>query len=225
VGEQLGVFLQKPSDLGFSDDGYELPDLTVRTHMVPANPGDAGEDRDGQGRLIKTAATGVVDTAREARDTIDVRVAKVAEIVAASPDDHFILWHDLEDERKALAQVAARCGECSARRSWSATKRSPTPSRAASMKRIAAKPSMLGAGRNFQHHCHRATIFPTYKFHDFLQALHRIYRFMQPHEVVDRPGLCRNAGEQLRELMRKWEDHKSDGRAHVGPDPALWAGA
>jgi hypothetical protein len=38
VGLHLGVFLQKPSDLGFSDDGYELPELEVRWHEVQAEP-------------------------------------------------------------------------------------------------------------------------------------------------------------------------------------------
>lgn len=205
------VFLQKPSDLGFSDDGYALPELQFRTHVVQADIADGGEDRDGQAFLLKNAARGVVETAREARDTIDARVAKVAEIVAASPDDHFILWHDLEAERAALKAALPGVGLVEV---YGSQKLDVNEALADGFARgehrlLAAKPSMLGAGRNFQHHCHRATIFPTYKFHDFLQALHRIYRFMQVHPVTIDLVYAETQTEQLRELMRKWEDHKT----------------
>ncbi|MEG3153020.1 DNA methyltransferase [Sphingomonas sp. ZT3P38] len=201
------VFLQKPSDLGFSDEGYTLPALDFRTHMVAADLGNAGEDRHGQGRLIKMAATGVIDTAREARDTIDVRVAKVAEIVAESPDDHFLLWHDLEDERHALRKAIPGVAEVFGSQKLDVNERIADAFAAGEHQWLAAKPSMLGAGRNFQYHCHRATIFPTYKFHDFLQALHRIYRFMQQHVVIIDLVYAETQSEQLRELMRKWDDH------------------
>lgn len=203
------VFLQKPSDLGFSDDGYALPDLTFRTHMVAADIGDAGADRDGQGRLMRTGAKGVVETAREARDTIDARVAKVAELVAAAPDDHFILWHDLEAERAALRRALPGVAEVFGAQKLERNEEIADAFARGEIRLLAAKPSMLGAGRNFQHHCHRATIFPTYKFHDFLQALHRIYRFLQREEVVIDLVYAETQSEQLRELMRKWEDHKA----------------
>lgn len=203
------VFLQKPSDLGFSDDGYALPPLTFRTHMVAANIGDAGADRDGQGRLLKMAATGIIDTAREARDTIAVRVAKVAEIVQAAPDDHFILWHDLEEERRAITKALPESAEVFGTQKLEANEQIADNFAKGMFRLLAAKPSMLGAGRNFQYHCHRATIFPTYKFHDFLQALHRIYRFMQGQEVIIDLVYAETQSEQLRELMRKWDDHKT----------------
>lgn len=202
------VFLQKPSDLGFSDEGYELPALDLRLHMVQANLGEAGEDRDGQQRLLRHGAAGVVETAREARDTIDVRVAKVAEIVAASPEDHFILWHDLEAEREAIRKTIPGVAEVFGSQKIDRNDEIADAFARGELSKLAAKPSMLGAGRNFQYHCHRATIFPTYKFHDFLQALHRIYRFMQRHAVIIDLVYAETQSEQLRELMRKWDDHK-----------------
>lgn len=104
-----GVFVQKPSDLGFSDEGYDLPPIEVRWHCVETDISDAGADTNGQGRLIRDNAVGVVEASREKRRTLDARVAKVAEIMAADPDDHFLIWHDLEDERRAIeATVPAR---------------------------------------------------------------------------------------------------------------------
>ncbi|TIU59705.1 MAG: DNA methylase N-4, partial [Mesorhizobium sp.] len=53
------VFLQSPSDLGFSDDGYVLPPVKVNWHEVPIDHSTAGYDRDGQGLLIHNSALGV----------------------------------------------------------------------------------------------------------------------------------------------------------------------
>lgn len=75
------VFLQRPSDLGFSDEGYDLPPLTVRYHSVQADLSAAGAEPNGQGRLIRDAALGVVQAASEKRSTLKARVARVLEIV------------------------------------------------------------------------------------------------------------------------------------------------
>jgi len=99
------IFLQKPSDLGYDDTGYDLPPMQVTYHEVSVDHSKAAVDRDGQRHLFRGAALGVSDAAREKRDTLPARVAKVAEIVSASPGDHFILWHDLEDERRALKKA------------------------------------------------------------------------------------------------------------------------
>ncbi|HEY2644058.1 MAG TPA: DNA methyltransferase [Galbitalea sp.] len=96
------IFLQKPSDLGYSDEGYDLPEIEVVFHEVAVDHSHANVDRDGQAQMFRGGALSIIDAAKEKRDTIDLRVAKAAELVAESPEDHFILWHDLEDERRAL---------------------------------------------------------------------------------------------------------------------------
>ena len=103
------VCIQRPSDLGYSDEGYDLPPITVRWHCVEADIADAEPEANGQGRLMRDTALGVVEASREKRRTLDTRIAKAAEIVAASPNDHFILWHDLEDERRALEKALPAC--------------------------------------------------------------------------------------------------------------------
>ena len=50
------LFLQRPSDLGYSDEGYDLPPLEVRWHEVPAAaPADPGQEWPGQERLFRDA--------------------------------------------------------------------------------------------------------------------------------------------------------------------------
>src|SRR3546814_10646504 len=96
------LFIQKPSDLGFSDAGYSLPPLEVRWHEIASDHSNAGTDRDGQVRLFRVAAIGVQDAAREKRDSLPERIAQLMEIRAEEPDEHRIIWHDLEAERAAI---------------------------------------------------------------------------------------------------------------------------
>ena len=98
------TFLQKPSDLGYSDEGYDLPPLNLHWHRLPVDHLSAGFDSWGQGKLLRDAAASLRDASREKRDSILARVAKCAELVeAGGPERHWIIWHDLEDERRAIA--------------------------------------------------------------------------------------------------------------------------
>lgn len=100
------LFVTKPSDLNpdYSDAGYDLPPLDVRWHEIPIHYGDTA-DKDGQMQLFQEAAEGLKEAAAVKRDSIDIRVQKMKEIVDASPDDHFLLWHDLESERHAIKKA------------------------------------------------------------------------------------------------------------------------
>ena len=100
-----GLFLQKPSDLGFSDEGYSLPPMDIRYHKLTSAERPADFEPDGQLKLGHDAAMGLTDAAREKRDSIEIRAAETARIVAAAPTDHFVIWHDLEEERRALKRA------------------------------------------------------------------------------------------------------------------------
>ena len=146
------VVLQRPSDLGFSDEGYDLPPLTVRWHEVDV-PGAHAVDRDGQGLLIAPEARGLTDEARARRASLDVRAAEVAALVAARPADHVVIWHDLEAERHALQRAVPE-----ARSVWGTQ---PLDVREdlimgfgdGAFRVLSTKPSIAGSGCNFQRHC------------------------------------------------------------------------
>jgi len=72
----------------------QLGTVTVRWHELPSDHRTAGAERDGQGKLLRNAALGVQEAAREKRESLPARVAKLTAIVAADPDAHFLLWHD-----------------------------------------------------------------------------------------------------------------------------------
>lgn len=204
-----GLFVQRPSDLGFSDEGYDLPPLEVVYHEVQVDLAQgAGTEKWGQARLFREATHGVVDAAREKRDTLDVRIAKMSEILAASPDDHFLLWHDLEAERSAIE--AAVPGVRSVYGSQDLGEREETiiGFSDGAFQHLAAKPVIAGSGCNFQRYCHKAVFVGIgFKFNDFIQAIHRIYRFLQDQTAEIHVIYAESEREVLRTLMRKWAAH------------------
>lgn len=102
------IFLQKPSDLGFSDDGYSLPGLRVHWHELSSDLMGDKPDRDGQVPMFKNIARGLVDAAREKRDSIGPRVAKVLEIVTGERGSSSLSEGLLSDQSGAAAGEAAR---------------------------------------------------------------------------------------------------------------------
>lgn len=202
------VFIQKPSDLGFSDEGYTLPALDVRWHEIPSDHKKAGEERDGQGLLFRNVATGINQAAAEKRDSIKGRVAKMTEILAEDPSAHCILWHDLESEREAIEKAVPRAVSVYGSQDLDERERRIIGFSDGAFPYLAGKPQMLGSGCNFQRHCHRAVFLGVgHKFHDFIQAIFRIQRFGQVHPC--RVDMIHTEAERevVRDLKRKWAEH------------------
>ncbi|MBN9069814.1 MAG: DNA methylase N-4, partial [Rhizobiales bacterium] len=178
------LFVQKPSDLGFSDEGYELPPLDVRWHEIPSDHADAGSERDGQGRLFANAAHGVVEASREKKRSLDRRIEKMLEIRAEDPEAHRIVWHDLEDERRAIEGAIPTVKSV-----WGSQDLDEREKRVVGFARgefaeLATKPVLNGSGCNFQKHCwNNIYLGIGFKFHDFFQSLFRTQRFGQTHRV------------------------------------------
>ena len=201
------AFVQRPSDLGHSDEGYDMPPLDVRLHVVEA--GDLlGVERDGQGVLVREAALGLVEAAREKRGTIGARVARMAELVAEAPEDHFILWHDLEAERAAIKAALPGAVEIYGTLDLEEREARTAAFADGHVRLVATKPELSGSGTNWQRHCHRAIFVGIgYKFNDFIQAIHRIRRFLQPHQCRIDIIIAETEREIWRELERKWAEH------------------
>ncbi|MDR3513760.1 MAG: DNA methyltransferase [Caulobacteraceae bacterium] len=200
------LFIQRPSDLGFSDEGYEMPPLTVRWHEVPAS-GAVGEnvDRDGQGRLIAERATGLVEAAREKRGSIEARIAKAAEIVRASPDDNFVIWHDLEDERAAIETVLPEAASVYGTQDLEAREATIRQFSRGWLQHLSTKPVLAGSGTNLQLFCHREVFTGIgFKFNDFIQGIYRVLRFGQTEPVEIDIIHTEAEREVRRELEDKW---------------------
>jgi len=203
------VFVQRPSDLGFSDEGYDLPPIEVRYHEVPTDYAKAGADRDGQALMFTDPALGLSAAAAEKRDSLPARVAKVAEILAASPADHFVVWHDLEAERHALQAAIPEAVSVWGSQDLDEREQRIVDFGEGRYRVLSTKPVIAGSGCNFQRHCHREVFAGIgFKFADFIQAIHRVQRFQQPHPVVIDIVYSEAEREVLRTLQAKWAQHE-----------------
>ena len=204
------TFLSTPSDLGFSDEGYILPPMKVNWHELATNNDTETIDRDGQKKLWKDAAAGLSESAAEKRDSMADRIAFMKSLIAASPNDHFLIWCDLEDERRAIHAALPECVSVYGSQAWEEREKAVMGFANGDIKYLSSKASMLGQGCNFQKHCHRAIFVGIgYKFALFAQAMHRIYRFLQPEQVtIDIIYTEAEAG--IRDVLEaKWDRHKS----------------
>jgi hypothetical protein len=202
------LFIQKPSDLGCSDDGYVMPELDVRWHEIPADHADAGTEADGQARLFKQQAIGVVDSAREKRESLPARIAKMMDLRAEDPEAHRIIWHDLEDERRAIEAAVPDVVSVFGSQDLELRAQNIIDFSDGKIRELAAKPSIAGSGCNFQRHCHWAIFLGIgFKFNDFIQAIHRIQRFLQQHRCrIDL--IYTEAERSVRQVLEeKWINH------------------
>ncbi|MDR6886113.1 MULTISPECIES: DNA methyltransferase [Variovorax] len=202
------LFVQLPSDLdpSFSDEGYVLPELDVRWHEIPSDHSDAGADMRGQGLMFKHQAIGVVDSAREKRESLPARMAKLQEIRAEDPAAHRVIWHDLEAERHAIEREAPGVVTVYGTQELDEREAAVIAFSDGQIQELAGKPVMLGSGVNFQRHCHWSVFLGIgHKFKDFIQAIHRLQRFLQEHTV--RVDLIYTEAERevRRNLERKWK--------------------
>ncbi len=204
------LFLTKPSDLGYPDTGYELPELRVHEEIVNVDNSTAGADRDGQVKMFREAALGLADAAKERRDNMQEKIARVVEIInrPENKDDHFLLWHDLEAERLELCKTIPGCKAVYGSQDDEEADKVISDFKDGRLKYLAAKPEMLGEGLNFQYHCHKAIMFIDYRFNDKFQAIARIYRFMQQHPVDLYLVYAESEGEIFKSFMQKWAQHR-----------------
>lgn len=199
------VFLQRPSDLGFSDEGYTLPPSTIRWHEIASNLADGGYERDGQGILLRGAAHGLVEEARERRETLADRIAKMMEIRATAPaGTHFVIWHDLEDERRAIEQAIPGIATVYGSQDLEERERLVEAFSDGEIAELATKPSLNGSGSNFQRHCHRMIVLGVnHKAHDFYQLLFRIQRYGQTRDCEVDVIHSEAEREVVRDLQQK----------------------
>ena len=218
------VFVTKPSDLGYSDEGYELPPIEVRWHELPSDHEAAREAerialladgtdvskarRNPQLSLMRDTAAGLSAAAREKRDSLDDRIAKMMEIRAQEPDEHRIIWHDLERERVAIEHAIPTARTVYGSQDLDERETIIIGFSEGEIAEVGGKPSMLGSGVNFQRFCARAIYLGIgFKFNDFFQSLHRLQRFQQKRPVVV-DLIYTEAERGVREILeRKWAQH------------------
>lgn len=211
-------FIQRPSDLGYSDEGYALPPLSVEWEPVDVGILSDQVERDGQGVLVRGGAMSLPDAAREKRRTIDARVARAWHIVANHWGDvdetgQIILWCDLNDEQDALEQTLAEQNI-----TFSSIRGSMSDEDVETeLKRwldgetyaLIGKPQMLGRGLNLQQCSTAVFVGITHKYEQTIQAVHRIHRFGQQRECRVHLIYAETESEVRENLLTKWREDEA----------------
>lgn len=201
------LFINLPSDLGYSDEGYALPPLDVRFHKIQ-DEYCSSCDKSGQIQFLREAAISLSDAAKEKNASIQKRVAKAKEIIEEDPEAHFILWHDLEAERHEIKRQIPTAVDIYGSMDYEEREQRVINFSNGNIKIFATKKSLSGSGCNFQKYCHRAIFVGIdYEFNDFIQAIHRVYRFLQSEKVIIDIIYTEAEKPILDTLMDKWKKH------------------
>jgi DNA modification methylase len=204
------VFINKPSDLGYDDTGYLLPKLNFIEVLVQNNTDGEIYNKKGELVIFKDTTKSLIDVSREKSESINLRIKKAYEIVKNESDKNWILWHHLEAERQELNRTFK---EYNIKSVFGSQDNSEKEQLLIDFKHnkyqiLSTKPKIAGSGCNFQHSCHNMIFCGIdYKFNDFIQSIHRCYRFKQENEVNVYAIFTQNEQDVLKALKEKWVKH------------------
>lgn len=200
--------VSKPSDLGFSDDGFEMPPLELQRHLVSADRRiDAGEEADGQIHLFRMPDLSATSVHKEKRLTTEARAAKLAEIVSAEPNESWVIWVETDYEADAVAAVLPDAIEVRGSMPIEKKEERLQGFSSGEFKILLTKPSIAGFGLNWQHCARQSFMGLSFSYESFYQAVRRSWRFRQTRPVHVHV-VCADTEEAIWHVItRKAGDH------------------
>lgn len=200
----------KPSDLGFDDDGYVLPQLTVSRHVVAADRSiDAGADKSGQARLFRMPEMSATSIGREKRLTIAARADAIAAVVAAEPGEPWILWCDTNVEADALTERIGGAVEVRGDMRAEMKEERLAAFSEGRVRVLVTKPSIAGFGLNWQHCARVGFVGLSFSYEAYYQAIRRCWRFGQERPVHVHVAMADTEAAIADVVMRKEDDHRA----------------
>ena len=170
------VMLNLPSDIGFEDDGYNLPPLNVVQEIVETPKRD-------NGLLFNTMAVSATDFHKELKLTYDIRLNRVVEIVNSKPDENFIIWIGHDDEGKYLRKLLPDAIEVKGSDSKEYKKSKLLGFGNGEFKILITKLKIAQFGLNYQNCKNQIFASLDFSFESTYQGIRRSYRFGQKEEV------------------------------------------
>ena len=200
------VCIEKPSDLdpAFSDEGYILPALNLVRHIVEgAVPDDA---------LFADAALSATSMHKEMRKTAKDRAECVAELVESEPDEQWLIWcntnYEADELKKVLPAALEVSGSMTSDKERRERERILEAFGEGEVGQLITKPSIAGAGMNFQSCSHMAFVGLNYSFDAMYQAIRRCWRYGQHRPVNAHIVTAESEWSLLDSIERKQEQHE-----------------
>lgn len=166
--------MRRPSDLGFDDTGFALPELIEREHLI-----EPKETRPGM--LFNLPAVGLKEQREESRRTLTERCAKAAEL--ASGKDPVVVWCHMNREGDLLEKAIPGAVQVSGADSDEEKEGKFIAFASGEARVLITKPKIGGFGLNWQH-CARVIYFPSHSYEQYYQAVRRCWRFGQKRSVT-----------------------------------------
>ena len=176
------VVLTTPADLGYDATGYDLPEKITIEHLV--EPDQVMDAADGNLSLFAEEAKTLTERRDARRNSLDARCRKAAELVAADPDNQWIIWCDLNSESDLLAKLIP--GAVEIRGSDAPADKADRLNRftVGEIRYLVTKPSIAGFGLNWQG-CHNMIFVGLSDSYEMMyQAIRRCWRFGQSEKVM-----------------------------------------
>ena len=174
---QWSVMVKKPSDLGFSDAGYELPALHTKKHIVNNSNTWCLE---GQESLFAMPARTMTEVREEQKLTVEERCEEAVKLAIGQTS---VYWCILNEESSLLSTLDSDAVEIIGGMSIDKKEEILVAFARGEIKRLITKARMTSMGLNWQH-CNHTVFFPTWSYEQYYQAIRRFWRFGQKSEVV-----------------------------------------
>lgn len=177
--------VSRPSDLGFSDDGFVLPELIETTHRVGVDLTEgATEDRDGQSLMFRAVEASATSIHREKKITVDARADAIAQVVAGDAGEPWVIWCDTDAEADALTSRIGGAVEVRGSMKPEQKEERLIAFAAGDVRVLVSKPRICGYGLNWQHCARMAFVGMSYSYEAYYQAIRRCWRFGQSRPVA-----------------------------------------
>jgi hypothetical protein len=169
--------MRKPSDLGFSDEKFILPELNITNHKVKNHRNMV---INGQVQLFNQIAKTLPEVRSENRLTIEDRCEKA--VALAKDHEVSVYWCNLNDEADLIEKLDP--DSCQIKGSMNLDKKEEMLLAFADgeIKKLVTKPTITAFGLNWQH-CNHTVYFPTFSYEQYYQAIRRFWRFGQKRPV------------------------------------------
>ncbi len=192
------VFVKRPSDIGFEDERFRLPKLTIEDHLIES-------DYKPEGMLFATKLSGIQDRTKVRRSTIEDRVSKAVKLIKGN-DEQWIAWCGLNDEAEGVASKIKDSRNLSGDDDPEEKAKAIIEFTEGKFRVLVTKAKIAGMGLNLQNCAHQVFVGLGDSYKDYYQCIRRSWRYGQKRPVNVHIVLSEIEAEIAANVRRKERD-------------------